>query len=138
MKTYQERFFAKISPEPMSGCWLWMGAYDRGGYGRFFLWGENCTAHRVSYEMHKGAIPEGLQIDHLCRVHCCVNPDHLDVVTQQENLRRERVHRPTITHCKYGHEFNDENTRIYTRSDKFRQRMCRTCERLRSIVRRKK
>ncbi len=73
----------KIMPEPNSGCWFWLGALSR-GYGSL----KNARAHRVAYEMTIGPIPEGLVIDHLCRVTSCVNPDHLEAVTQAENVRR--------------------------------------------------
>lgn len=76
-------------PEPNSGCWLWIGSErESGGYGFIVRNGRSTAAHRVSYEMAKGPIPEGLVIDHLCRVHCCVNPDHLEAVTQLVNVRR--------------------------------------------------
>lgn len=80
----EEAFQAHIHHEPNSGCWLWAGADNGGGYGKF----RGKYAHRVSYEMRNGAIPEGLHLDHLCRVPCCVNPDHLEPVTNQENARR--------------------------------------------------
>lgn len=71
-----------------SGCWLWKGAKSKGGYGYLRVMGTPTQAHRVFYERHKGAIPEGLHIDHLCRVRGCVNPDHLEPVTLAENGRR--------------------------------------------------
>lgn len=75
-------------PEPNSGCWLWFGATTERGYGVVVANGRSIRAHRISYETAKGQIPEGLVLDHLCRVHCCVNPDHLEAVTQLENVRR--------------------------------------------------
>jgi len=74
-------------PEPMSGCWLWLGARSQ-GYGRYTPLGTQGQAHRVIYEMCRGPIPEGLEVDHLCRNHSCVNPAHLEPVTHQENQRR--------------------------------------------------
>ena len=88
--TPQERFMDKVSPEPNSGCWLWTG-YTLKGYGRFGAGGRSAGvvyAHRFSYEMHKGIIPVGLEIDHTCNVKSCVNPDHLEAVTHQENIQR--------------------------------------------------
>ncbi len=88
-----------------SGCWLWTGGITPRGYG----YGKSKHAHRYSYEAFVGPIPDGLEIDHLCRVTSCVNPDHLEPVTQRENQRRRWA---TVTHCKWGHEFSPENTRI--------------------------
>lgn len=79
-----------------AGCWLWDGSRVRGGYGQFRV--DSATrvhAHRFSYELIHGPIAEGLEIDHLCRVRNCVNPDHLEAVTMQENRRRS--HRPNMT-----------------------------------------
>lgn len=81
-----------VSPEPNSGCWLWIGPIKDTGYGRFSVrdgsaW-KTVIAHRYSYEAENGPIPEGLVIDHLCRMRCCVNPDHLEAITNEENIRR--------------------------------------------------
>jgi hypothetical protein len=112
--TIEERFEAKYIPEPNSGCWLWLGALDGHGYGHIYVGGKYRSAHRVGYELRNGQIPEGLVVDHLCRMPACVNPDHLEPVTQSENLRRSPImdRYSRLTHCKRGHEFNVENTRI--------------------------
>lgn len=89
-------------------CWIWQGAQSgpdapRGmGYGLATYEGKRQQAHRVSYQVFVGPIPDGLQIDHTCRQRMCVNPDHLEPVTQQENLLRGVLAR---THCKRGHEY---------------------------------
>lgn len=85
-----DRFMSHVSPEPNSGCWLWTASGGSGGYGSFSIGRAraNLMAHRVSYEMFRGPIPEGLHIDHLCRVRCCVNPAHLEPVTPRENVNR--------------------------------------------------
>jgi hypothetical protein len=75
--------------EPGLGeCWVWVGRLNRNGYGRVALGGREPMAHRASYEAHVGPIPEGLVLDHLCRVRCCINPRHLEPVTVQENTLR--------------------------------------------------
>lgn len=84
---YIEAFESHVHYEPNSGCWLWDGADNGSGYGKF----RGRYAHRVSFEMHKGPIPQGMHLDHLCRVPCCVNPSHLEPVTNAENARRGRA-----------------------------------------------
>lgn len=76
-------------------CWLWIASWDKEGYGMDGYRGRSIRAHRLSYQFFKGDIPEGLVIDHLCRIKNCVNPDHLEAVTRAENKRRgaqERHH----------------------------------------------
>lgn len=88
-------------------------------------------AHRLSYELHKGEIPEGLEIDHLCRNRWCVNPDHLEAVTRRENIMRGDGPKKLgelnskKTHCKHGHPFDKENTRYRPTGG----RSCRICNR---------
>src|ERR1044071_5869985 len=98
-----------IRIEAMTDCWLWEGAHYSNGYGVMMVTvhpeGETVrrlmSVHRLSYEAFKGPIPEGMHIDHLCRVRNCYNPEHLEAVTQAENNRRMGL---VITHCKRGHE----------------------------------
>jgi hypothetical protein len=82
------RFWSKCIPEPNSGCWLWTAYLDRDGYGTIRIGLAKFRAHRVAYDAKKQTIPPGLQIDHLCRTPCCVNPEHLEAVTPGENTRR--------------------------------------------------
>ena len=116
----QERFWAKVDKTPT--CWLWTGA-KTGGYGVFGH--PQRRSHRLSYEWLVGPIPEGLQMDHLCRVRACVNPDHLEPVTQQVNLLRGETivaARAAQTSCVRGHPFDEDNTLIVKNG-----RMCKAC-----------
>lgn len=78
------------------GCWIWLGKPTAGGYGRANRGGRYVAAHRAVYEAHRGRIPDGLELDHLCAVRMCVNPKHLEVVTHAENLRRARARHPHL------------------------------------------
>ena len=111
-----ERFNAKVVTDAETGCWRWTGVRTHDGYGTLF----EGYAHRVSYELFVGPIPEGLEVDHLCNNRCCVNPEHLEPVTREENIRRQVERR---THCKSGHPYTPENT--YVRPCGARQ--CRAC-----------
>lgn len=95
-QTISERLWPKVSPQP-GGCWHWTGFLDKAGYGRIRSeggrMGESLLAHRVTYELKYGDIPKGLELDHLCRNRRCVNPDHLEAVTHQENVARGARHR---------------------------------------------
>jgi len=122
------RFIVKTLPTGVGGCWLWTASKDRKGYGKFKMAGRVHRAHRVSYEMHVGPIPDGLELDHLCRNRMCVNPDHLEPVTTQENLLRGdtiAACNAAKTHCPQGHEYAGDNLYI----DKRGRRFCRTCAR---------
>lgn len=121
---------ARCSPEPNSGCWLWMGATQK-GYGALTMGGKTVRAHRVSYEIHHGMICEGLELDHLCRTPCCINPDHLEPVTHRINMIRAGAGKKTgarhraKTHCANGHPYDVTNTYIDSRG----HRACRACKR---------
>ncbi len=128
-----ERIADKIVPEPNSGCWLWTGTFAGKEYGQTFWNGKSAYAHRTVYEILKGPIPEGLCIDHLCRVPSCVNPDRLEPVTMKENLRRGEHPgngNKEKTHCPKGHLYSGEN--LYVRRKGWRQ--CRTCRTQQGIL----
>lgn len=122
-----ERFRAKydVSPE---GCWLWQAATYPNGYGQFWNGKRGQLAHRFAYETMVGPIPEGLDLDHLCRVRACVNPAHLEPVTRRENLLRGETlpaRHAARDECRKGHAYTPENTRTYPG----RGRQCRACDR---------
>jgi len=81
------------TPEPNTGCIIWLGATNDSGYGRMKVRRRFRRAHIIAWEIECGAVPEGLVLDHTCRVRCCINPTHLEAVTQGENLRRGRIAR---------------------------------------------
>lgn len=123
-------------------CWFWTGYINRLGYAVLSIQDRPNYVHRLSYQIHIGKIPEGLELDHLCRNRSCVNPSHLEPVTNRENVLRGLV--PTIfaafnkarkeaaearTHCKLGHELTPENTRVEMRKGVIGNRLCKTCQR---------
>lgn len=111
MKTLEQKFLDKV--HKTETCWLWTAGKTPKGYGKLKVQGKTLSAHRLSYELYKGEIPEGLTIDHLCFIKHCTNPSHLEAVTNQENNLRGNSYsaiNARKTHCKYGHEFTPENT----------------------------
>lgn len=94
--TIAERFWAKVDRGGPDDCWLWRAATEPAGYGHFKLHGRPQRAHRVAFELLVAPIPEGMHLDHLCRMPGCVNPRHLEPVTPAEN------NRPGATHCPRG------------------------------------
>jgi hypothetical protein len=109
-----------------TGCWEWMGSKNRDGYGHVWLNGRLRSAHQMTYEHFVGPVPEGLELDHLCRNPACANYEHLEPVPHRVNVLRgagvSAVH-AVKTHCIHGHEFTPENTYIGRRGN----RSCREC-----------
>jgi hypothetical protein len=125
--TLYQRFWAKVNKTDT--CWLWTASTIR-GYGQIGAggqFGKTLYAHRVAYEMLVGPIPEGLYLDHLCRVTRCVNPKHLEPVTNRENILRgesSMAKKARQTECLRGHPLSGAN--LYTYSNGHRR--CRICQ----------
>lgn len=120
-----ERFWEKV--KKAEACWIWTGSLDRHGYGQFWHQKKLRQAHRWSYERFVGPIPAGLTLDHLCRTPACVNPEHLEPVTQGENTLRGdtfQARNAAKTHCPRGHLLAGDNLR--RRHDG--HRACRECD----------
>ncbi len=130
-----KRFTSKYKIDKKTGCWDWVASRSKKGYGQFSASGKMRSPHRLSYECHVGPIPEGLQIDHLCRNKACCNPDHLEAVTGLENVRRALPYtkdgnwQSAKTHCPQGHEYTEENTYI-NEGLSTANRTCRKCRKL--------
>ena len=112
-------FWARV--DKTGPCWIWSGSCDRDGYGHFWNGERNVRSHQHSYVMANGPVPDGLEVDHLCRVRGCVRPDHLEAVTHAVNVSRGS--RAAQTHCVRGHERTAENT------SGTRRRRCKVCDR---------
>jgi hypothetical protein len=103
-----DRFCESIQLNDLTGCWLWKASMTHQGYGSFHWKGKGRVAHRWSYEFFRGPIPTGLVLDHLCRCKSCVNPFHLEAVTNRENILRGTAppaKNARVTHCPRGHEY---------------------------------
>lgn len=125
-KSLADTIYDLSVPEPNSGCWLWLGGLTDDGYGSC----RSTTAHRISYQAFVGPIPDGLEIDHKCRVRCCVNPAHIEPVTHQINVDRRLPYTRANsfkTHCKHGHPLSGGNLVIEIWKGR-PARKCRACK----------
>jgi len=134
-----DRCLRHVVPDIVTGCWLYVGTLNRKGYGKFSVNHiiKGLLAHRFVYTELKGPIPAGMCLDHLCRHRNCVNPDHLEPVTQAENIRRGLGNKrdngnSKKTTCKHGHPLTEDN--IYRPPSGGRH--CVTCDKLRCRLRR--
>lgn len=128
-----KRFWSKVDKGGPQGCWLWTaGVSPNTGYGNFWLESGTVSAHRYSWELANGAVPDGLHLDHICRTRACVRPDHIEPVTMQTNILRgvsPAALNARKTHCIRGHEFTETNT--YRPPGRPDSRFCRECIRIR-------
>ena len=121
-----ERFWSKVEKKNKRGCWVWTSATKtKDCYGVFYL-KKTIAAHRFSYELVKGKIPEEYELDHLCRNPTCVNPNHLEAVSHQENIKRGESFNRNKTNCKRGHPLEEYNLILIQHKGRtFRN--CRIC-----------
>ncbi len=127
-RTPYDRFSRMYQVDLETGCWHWTGCLTHKGYGRFFDGERMIVAHLWAYKQFVGPVPEGFEVDHLCRVRDCSNPAHLEAVPQRvNNLRGNSLsaQRARRTHCPRGHEYTPENTYVSKRGC----RSCRACDR---------
>ena len=132
----------RLIPEPNSGCWIWLGGISERGYGRVWWRGKHYPAHRASYEASRGPIAAGMVIDHLCRVPGCVNPDHLDAVTQRTNILRGQSPFATAIRDKatFGHARKSDCSRGHAKIFGALRRgtkmmVCLDCKRVNNLAR---
>lgn len=128
--TAEDRFWTHANRN--DGCWVWSGTIGADGYGRIRVDGREHVAHRWGYETFVGPVPDGMQLDHLCRNRACVRFDHLEPVTAQENVLRGvslAAENATKTHCPQGHPYEGHNVYVHPVKG---YRVCRTCNRERS------
>lgn len=126
----EERFWSKV--DKSGDCWVWIASTSSKGYGKFWFRNWHWRAHRVSWILANGEIPEGMHILHECDNPPCVNPDHLTSGTQLDNMKdkvqKGRHYETKKTHCLRGHPFSGSNLHIISSSGK---RRCRECDRIR-------
>jgi hypothetical protein len=131
LERLKSRFLNHVEKSNM--CWKWLGFKLKTGYGRFGINGIIYYAHRVSYTIFRNNIPEGLVVDHLCKNTWCVNPEHMEIVRQQENVLRgesQQSKNAKKTHCPQGHIYDTNNTRFDIKN----RRSCKICTNIRRDI----
>lgn len=127
----KKRLLEKVKIDRKTNCWLWTGAKYPKGYGHFSWKPSGGYAHRATYLLFRGEIPNNREIDHLCRMPSCVNPDHLEIVTHKTNIHRSPIAVAAInkrkTYCIHGHPLSGVNLGLSKGG-----RFCRTCARIRA------
>ncbi len=122
LRSFEERLWEKV--DKTETCWLWTASKNPLGYGWFGVGKKVRLAHRVVYEFVVGPIPDGLELDHLCRTPSCVRPDHLEAVSHTINMQRgHKRQRNQKTHCSGGHEFTENNSGVNSKG----YRICYIC-----------
>jgi hypothetical protein len=149
LERFSCKYYVEKEPHPKMGtpCWIWTGAKKVGyGYLRIPRYpggkvrcGIQVGAHKLMWEHVNGPVPEGLELDHLCRVRNCVNPDHLEAVTHAENVKRGEagLHNPIKTHCSNGHVYEEVGYCIIN-DPRGKYRRCKRCHADKAIAYRAK